>query len=59
MFTGGQFRHTVHFGARGRDVVRRFGGGRTINFGPARVGVYQTVAEPVYIFGVRDEDFVT
>ena len=58
VFTDGAFRHTVHFGVRGRDVVRRFGGGQTLDFGPARVGVYRQIAEPVYTFGVLDVDVV-
>ncbi len=58
VFTDGKFRHTVHFGVRGRDVVHRFGGGQTLSFGLARVAVYRAIAEPTYTFGVRDEDLV-
>lgn len=57
-FTQGAFRHTVHLGVRGRDTTRRFGGGSTVNFGPAQVGVYQPHPDPNYTFGILDEDLV-
>jgi len=58
IFTQGSFRHTVHLAVRARDTERIFGGGQTINFGPATIGVYQPVPEPTYTFGVRDLDKV-
>jgi iron complex outermembrane receptor protein len=58
IFTQGSFRHTVHMAVRARDTERTFGGGQTINFGPATIGVYQPVAEPTYTFGIRDQDKV-
>ncbi len=58
VFTDGSYRHTIHFGARGRDVLRRFGGGNTVSFGAATVGVEQPRVEPVFNFGVLDLDKV-
>ena len=58
VFTDGSFRHTVHIAVRGRDTTRLFGGGNTVNFGPAKIGVYNAVAQPVYKFGIRDKDAV-
>lgn len=58
VFTQGTYRHTVHLAVRGRDTNRLFGGGQTISFGPAIVGVYRPVAKPVYTYGVRDRDVV-
>ena len=58
VYTDGAFRHTIHIGARGRDTVRRFGGGDDVSLGPATVGVYQPRGEPVFKFGVRDQDVV-
>ena len=59
VFTEGQFRHTVHFAVRGRDTDRLFGGANTISFGPATIGVYKEIAQPVYNFGPRDRDVVS
>jgi len=58
IFTQGSYRHTVHLAVRGRDTDRLFGGGNTINFGPAKIGVYQEQIEPTYTFGIRDKDAV-
>jgi len=58
VFTDGSFRHTVHLAVRGRDTDRVFGGGDTVNFGQQTIGVYQELAEPTYVFGVRDQDAV-
>lgn len=58
VFTDGQYRHTVHIAARGRDTDRVFGGVSTVNVGPAVIGVYRPVARPVFRFGPRDEDVV-
>jgi iron complex outermembrane receptor protein len=58
VFTQGKFRHTVHLATRARDTRRVFGGGRTVNFGPAMIGVYQEKAEPAYTLGIRDKDVV-
>lgn len=59
VFTDGRLRHTIHLAVRGRDTERLFGGGDTENLGPARIGVYQPVAKPNYVFGTRDNDAVT
>ena len=58
VFTQGRFRHTVHLATRARDTRRTFGGGRTVNFGPATIGIYQEQPEPSYIYGIRDKDVV-
>jgi len=58
IFTQGSFRHTVHVAVRARDTQRTFGGGQTVNFGPATIGVYEPLPEPTYTFGVRDLDKV-
>ena len=58
VYTDGQFRHTIHIAARGRDTERLFGGGSTVSFGPTQIGVYRPLAEPVYTLGVRDKDVV-
>jgi len=58
VFTQGSFRHTVHLAVRARDTERTFGGGQTVNFGPATIGVYQPLTKPEYVFGVRDQDKV-
>jgi len=58
VFTQGSYRHTVHLAVRGRDTDRLFGGGSTVNFGPAAIGIYQERPEPAYAFGVRDLDKV-
>ncbi len=58
VFTEGDYRHTVHLNVRGRDTTRLFGGGNTVNFGPAKIGVYQPLAKPVFNFGTRDKDAV-
>lgn len=59
VFTSGAYRHTVHFGSRGRQTLRRFGGGQTVALGTGVVGVYNPHPEPAFTFGVRDEDLVT
>ena len=59
VFTEGRFRHTVHFAVRGRDTTRVFGGGASVSFGPATIGVYRPVAQPNYVFATpRDRDIV-
>jgi iron complex outermembrane receptor protein len=58
VFTDGSFNHTVHMAVRGRDTQRVFGGGDTVNFGAATIGVYRELAEPVFNYGVRDKDSV-
>ena len=58
VYTTGNYRSTIHIGARGRDVTRRFGGGNDIAFGAATVGVYQPVAEPTFRFATLDLDKV-
>lgn len=58
VYTEGSYRQTIHFGVRGRDVLRRSGGGNTVSFGAATLGVYQPRAEPAFTFGVLDLDKV-
>ncbi len=58
VFTDGSYRHTVHLAVRGRDTNRLFGGGQTLAFGTARIGVYSPVIRPNYVYGVRDRDVV-
>ncbi len=59
VFTEGSYRSTVHIAVRGRDTARLFGGGSTINFGPAKIGVYRPVAKPAFRLGTRDKDVVS
>jgi iron complex outermembrane receptor protein len=54
----GSVRHTIHIATRARDTKRLFGGGHTVNLGQAQIGVYQEIAEPAYVLGVRDRDVV-
>ena len=58
VFTQGKFRHTIHIATRARDTRRTFGGGRTVTFGPAMIGVYTPQPEPSYTYGIRDKDAV-
>ena len=58
VYTTGDFRHTIHIATRGRETTRIFGGGHTVNFGQATLGVYNEVAKPNYILRVRDKDVV-
>jgi iron complex outermembrane recepter protein len=58
MFTQGKLHHTIHIATRARDARRTFGGGKTVNFGPAMIGAYQKHPEPSYLYGVRDKDVV-
>ena len=59
VFTEGAFRHTVHFAVRGRDTTRIFGGGSSLSFGQATIGVYRPIAQPNYVFTTpRDQDVV-
>ncbi len=58
VITQGSYRHTVHFATRGRDTNRVFGGTNTAALGPATIGLYREVAQPTYIYGIRDKDVV-
>ena len=58
IFSDGPWRHTVHIAVRGRLSDRIFGGGNTVSFGPATVGISRPVLEPTYTLGVRDQDKV-
>ncbi len=58
VFTQGSYRHTVHLAVRGRDTDRLFGGGDTVAFGPATIGVFKPVTEPTFTFHNRDRDVV-
>ena len=58
VFTDGAWRHNVHLAVRGRISDRIFGGGNTVSFGPARIGVAQPVLEPTFSLGIRDQDKV-
>jgi len=58
IYTTGNFRHTIHLATRARDTTRIFGGGHTVNFGAASLGVYQEVAKPPFNLRVRDKDVV-
>ncbi len=58
VFTDGQFRHTVHISTRARDTHRLFGGGATVAFGTAPIGVARALPEARYVLGVRDNDVV-
>ena len=58
VFTDGNYRHTVHLAVRGRDTDRLFGGGQTLSFGTAAIGVSNSVVRPNYTYGVRDRDVV-
>jgi len=56
--TRGDFRHTLHFAARGRDTRRTFGGTTTVAFGPTTVNGFHSVAEPAFVYDMRDRDVV-
>ncbi len=58
VYTAGDYRHTVHFTLRGRNIERLFGGASSASFGPAVIGIYQPQVEPTYTFGPRDKDVV-
>lgn len=47
-FAEGPRQHTLHLAVRGRDVNHLFGGGASVAFGPAEVGVYDPHPEPVF-----------
>jgi len=47
-FSDGPRQHTVHISVRGRDVEHLFGGGSIVSVGPAQIGVYAPVPEPIY-----------
>ena len=50
--------HTFHLAAKGRSVYRRFGGSQTIPMGPAQIGVYRELPEPIYNLGPTSDDDV-
>ncbi len=58
VYTQGKYRHTIHLDVRGRDTDRLFGGGQTLPFGQATIGVEKPVVRPNYTYGVRDRDVV-
>lgn len=58
VYTIGSFRHTIHIATRARDTNRLFGGGQTVNFGQAPLGVYREISEPAYVLKVLDKDVV-
>lgn len=58
VMTQGSYRHTVHLATRGRDTHRVFGGTNTVASGPAAIGVFSEVAEPIFTYGTRDKDVV-
>lgn len=47
-FTDGPRRHTLHLNVRGRDAEHYFGGGGSVAFGPAQIGVDFPRPEPVF-----------
>lgn len=47
-FTEGSRRHTINLAVRGRDSDHLFGGGSSVPIGPARIGMYNPVPEPVF-----------
>ena len=57
-YTSGRLQHIVYLSARGRDVRRQFGGTDQQSFGPAEIGVFKPVAEPVFNFGPQSQDVV-
>jgi iron complex outermembrane receptor protein len=56
VFTEGPRRHTLHFAFRGRDTKRIFGGGDTINIGPAFVGQTMKIPRPNFQFRPSNQD---
>jgi len=48
IFTEGPRQHTFYAGVRGRDMEHLFGGGGTVSFGAAQIGVSDPRPEPVY-----------
>ena len=59
VYTQGTFwQHEINLSLRGRDTLRKFGGGNTLNFGTHHIGVYEAIAEPTFRYGVRDIDHV-
>ena len=47
-FTENARQHTFHAAVRGRNNTHVFGGGATVSFGTAQIGVYDPQPEPVY-----------
>ena len=47
-FTEGDRQHTLHFAVRGRNAHHLFGGGSTVSFGPAQIGVEAPPPEPTF-----------
>lgn len=47
-FTEGDRQHTFHLAVRGRDAHHLFGGGSTVSFGAAQVGVDAPLPEPTF-----------
>ena len=56
VFTQGDFRHSVHFTARGRDSVRRVAGTSQIPAGRVIIGVPTPVARPNFVYTEKTTD---
>jgi iron complex outermembrane receptor protein len=54
----GDWRHTLHLAARGRDTRRAFGGADVRDLGPTVIGGRIDVPEPAFDFGPRSRDEV-
>ncbi len=56
VFTRGNFRHTVHFTARGRDSVRRVAGTSQIPAGKVVIGVPNLIPRPNFVYTEKTTD---
>ena len=59
VFVRDEFRHTLHFSVRARDVRRNYGGGAVANFGPSRIGFDNGPAEPAWAYGPETDDHIS
>ncbi len=56
VFTDGDFRHTVHISARGRDSVRQVAGTAVVPYGKAFIGVPNPIPRPAFTYTERTVD---
>lgn len=58
VFAGDDFRHTLHFTLRGRDVQREYGGAAVAAFSSTSIGQYNAPPEPFWTYGRSFDDSI-
>ena len=58
-FTEGPRQHTLHIAVRGRATEHLFGGGGTVSFGLAKIGVKDVKPEPTFTISAPSLDHIT